>query len=382
MAHQAITLAAQHLISRAQHSGFVVTITTQPGTPLAMGNYRMQVDVRQARNAPPCENITFNGPALWPGDLESMQDAHHALGNALQALLAINPTDARVAVWAERFERFSTLCTRLSTCSQPYHSTALRSIIIERCREMGKIDWTPEAEDGLVNEELAAMASYYAMPEAARDWPAQETGYGDTLGQAIRPEGWEPYPASRRGQLVKAAAMALAEIERYDRQAQPGQVAEYPELTEAAPLAYSGDGACAYVCFAANGNCISWSTNQQQVADAAAKYGRPYIPLYGPKAGEVSSVAASDVLAERARQITECGHDHAHDDSHADGQIADEAARYLMSGQNPQEFHWAWKHKHPCSPKRVSRRMQLVIGVALGLAEIERMDRATAKGGT
>lgn len=56
------------------------------------------------------------------------------------------------------------------------------------------------------------------MPPAARDWPAEETGYGATWGEAIIPVDWVPPKAcDRRQELVKAAALLVAEIERLDR---------------------------------------------------------------------------------------------------------------------------------------------------------------------
>lgn len=176
------------------------------------------------------------------------------------------------------------------------------------------------------------------------------------------------------------------------RQADPVAVALYaaqlwqweagPTQDEApAPLAFAGDGACAYVCFAANGNCIIWSTNQQQVADAAAKYGRPYIPLYGPKAGEVTSLAASDVLAERARQINEKGWTPDHDDKYRHDQLAAAASCYAHPARTPPGVcptDWPWLSTHW---KPTDRRSDLVKAAALILADIERLDRAAAKGG-
>ncbi len=98
---------------------------------------------------------------------------------------------------------------------------------------------------------------------------------------------------------------------------------------------------------------------------------------------EAATQAALDVQAERRRQIEVEGWTPEHDDKHVDGKIAEEAAGYLMNGQHAHTWDWCWKHKHPDSPKRVSRRRQLVIGVALGLAGIERLDRAAtpAQGG-
>ncbi|WP_262278665.1 hypothetical protein [Pseudomonas aeruginosa] len=87
----------------------------------------------------------------------------------------------------------------------------------ERKRQVEVEGWTPEHDDEHACDEIAAFACFYAMPPAARDWDASSTGYGDTLGEAILPEGWEPKTGDRRRDLVKACALAMAEIERLDR---------------------------------------------------------------------------------------------------------------------------------------------------------------------
>lgn len=87
----------------------------------------------------------------------------------------------------------------------------------ERRRQITAEGWTPEHDDEHACDEIAAFACFYAMPPAARDWDTSSTGYGDTLGEAILPEGWEPKTGDRRRELVKACALALAEIERLDR---------------------------------------------------------------------------------------------------------------------------------------------------------------------
>ncbi|HCR1324216.1 TPA: hypothetical protein ONA27_002405 [Pseudomonas aeruginosa] len=89
----------------------------------------------------------------------------------------------------------------------------------ERRRQIEAEGWTPEHDDEHACDEIAAFACFYAMPPAARDWDASSTGYGDTLGEAILPEGWEPKTGDRRRELVKACALGLAEIERLDRAA-------------------------------------------------------------------------------------------------------------------------------------------------------------------
>ncbi|EPZ6062887.1 hypothetical protein ACXHH4_005589 [Pseudomonas aeruginosa] len=94
----------------------------------------------------------------------------------------------------------------------------------ERRRQVEAEGWTPEHDDGHACDEIAAFACYYAMPPAVREWDTSSTGYGDTLGEAVLPEGWEPKTGDRRRELIKACALALAEIERLDRAAHGKEV--------------------------------------------------------------------------------------------------------------------------------------------------------------
>ena len=94
---------------------------------------------------------------------------------------------------------------------------AVRDVLAERKHQL-EIGYDAAHDDEHVNDEIAAVAAFYIMPPAMRDWPATETGYGDTLGKAIIPEGWHADGhQSRRHQLVMGVAMGLAEIERLDR---------------------------------------------------------------------------------------------------------------------------------------------------------------------
>lgn len=80
--------------------------------------------------------------------------------------------------------------------------------------------------------------------------------------------------------------------------------------------------------------------------------------------------ALSSVLEERRRQIDIEGYTTQHDDLHTQGEIAQAAADYLSPERvTAAKNSWAQhKARHP-------RRQQLVIGAALALAEIERLDR-------
>lgn len=99
-------------------------------------------------------------------------------------------------------------------------TTAALDVLVERNRQVSK-GHTCEIDDMRVNDDLAAVAATLIMPEAARDWDASSTGYGDTLKTALMPVDWGVYnlEMDRRAQLVRGAAMTIAEIERLDRAA-------------------------------------------------------------------------------------------------------------------------------------------------------------------
>lgn len=91
------------------------------------------------------------------------------------------------------------------------------------------------------------------------------------------------------------------------------------------------------------------------------------------------SLAIADILTERRRQISGEGWTPVHDDEHVDGQIAEAAAAYAYYAHEPSYdiapsmWPWgatAWKHTEP--------RRNLVKAGALIIAELERIDRATA----
>ena len=102
-------------------------------------------------------------------------------------------------------------------------TTPYNLIAVERMRQITVKGWTPEHDDEHVNDELAALAAFYAIPPAARDWDASSTGYGDTLAQAIIPHDWvAPPDGDRIVELVKAGALIIAEVERLLRAAEAG----------------------------------------------------------------------------------------------------------------------------------------------------------------
>lgn len=93
-----------------------------------------------------------------------------------------------------------------------------------------------------------------------------------------------------------------------------------------------------------------------------------------------------DVQAERSRQITAEGWTPEHDDAHSHGQMARAAACYALAGSSaPNDgtaallvsLAWPWDEQWW---KPTSARRDLIKACALTLAEIERLDRATAGG--
>lgn len=91
----------------------------------------------------------------------------------------------------------------------PDATGAARDVLEERRRQVSAEGWTPEHDDQHKTGELAKAATCYASvyPLAASYWPWDL-------------KWWKP--SDRRRNLVKAAALILAEIERLDRKASEG----------------------------------------------------------------------------------------------------------------------------------------------------------------
>jgi len=95
------------------------------------------------------------------------------------------------------------------------------------------------------------------------------------------------------------------------------------------------------------------------------------------------TLAATDVLAERRRQIEAEGWTPEHDDEHSGGQMARAGACYALSGSCPPsdetaallvDLAWPWAPKWW---RPTTQRRDLVKAAALILAEIERLDRTS-----
>lgn len=125
---------------------------------------------------------------------------------------------------------------------------------------------------------------------------------------------------------------------------------------------------------------------QNVTARTAVLFAREVLALASepPAVADDLSAAARDVLAERRRQRGVEGFTDQHDDQYTAGQLTMAALTYLewMHGEYTPghiPINWPWSTKW-FKPTYDSRRLLEKVG-ALIFAEIERLDRAAAKGG-
>lgn len=94
-------------------------------------------------------------------------------------------------------------------------SQAARDVLAERQRQVEQEGWTPEHDDEHDEGELGMAAACYAMEGASNLTLSGDEGEPPEFWPWDG-EWWKPSPEPRRN-LVKAAALILAEIERLDR---------------------------------------------------------------------------------------------------------------------------------------------------------------------
>lgn len=111
----------------------------------------------------------------------------------------------------------------------------------------------------------------------------------------------------------------------------------------------------------------------EDAADLMRRRGWDYLLDVGVM---VAQPVVRDVLTEREKQRAKWGD--AHDDEHQGGELADAAGLLAFGGSPERASPPAWAYAIQVK-NRGNRRQRLVIAAALLLAEIERLDRATAK---
>lgn len=93
---------------------------------------------------------------------------------------------------------------------------AIMDVAIERARQVSALGWTPEHDDCHDRDlALPRAAACYALAGTGANGPFWITRY--QTPQQVWPYRWEWKPKDRRSNLVRAAALLIAEIERVDR---------------------------------------------------------------------------------------------------------------------------------------------------------------------
>jgi len=109
------------------------------------------------------------------------------------------------------------LTDALSGVTQPATSTAANDVLAERERQKSVEGWTPEHDDTHTRGEMAVAAACYAAPRSVM-MTGSIKAIKDNAFRLIWP--WSPVwwkPRNTRRNLVRAAALLIAEIERLDR---------------------------------------------------------------------------------------------------------------------------------------------------------------------
>ncbi|KGA43628.1 hypothetical protein KU75_00180 [Pectobacterium odoriferum] len=101
-------------------------------------------------------------------------------------------------------------------------SDAILNVINERQRQINAEGWTPKHDDKHTDGALALAASCYAYVAAIQS-PGGGMSYEEWPKLKFWPWGEEWWkPTDPRRDLVKAAALIIAEIERIDRSGSEG----------------------------------------------------------------------------------------------------------------------------------------------------------------
>jgi hypothetical protein len=94
-------------------------------------------------------------------------------------------------------------------------SPALLDVARERLRQVTAEGWTPEHDDQHTDMDLSAAAGCYAM-HVSGGLGMHDYGANEVPNQwPFEPAAWKP--KDERRDLIRAAALILAEIERIDR---------------------------------------------------------------------------------------------------------------------------------------------------------------------
>lgn len=103
-------------------------------------------------------------------------------------------------------------------------SNAIHEVIIERLRQVSEERWTPQHDDTHIDGELARAAACYCMGAVETMTGREPMTWDDDFLSALWPwdRSWWKSKSARKD-LIRAAALIIAEIERIDRAAAPPQ---------------------------------------------------------------------------------------------------------------------------------------------------------------
>ena len=93
--------------------------------------------------------------------------------------------------------------------------TAIDLVVAERARQIDVEGFSPAHDDRYRNDELATAAACYALPISISDKEVWGTSLIDLMWP-LEADWWKP-EQSRIRNMVKAAALLIAEIERIQR---------------------------------------------------------------------------------------------------------------------------------------------------------------------
>ena len=183
----------------------------------------------KAPSAPGDVRAALAGYAEWTGSPPVLTDAVELIDQQARRIADLEDKCCTLKelhdAAADERDALRARLAEIEAQAVPDETRAGRDVLAERRRQVSAKGYDHQHDDAHVCDEIAAAACFYAMPPGAREWDTSSTGYGDTLGDAIVPDGWVLSAGSRRRDLVKAGALILAEIERMDRAAR----AEEPE---------------------------------------------------------------------------------------------------------------------------------------------------------
>lgn len=118
---------------------------------------------------------------------------------------------------------------------------AAQDVLAERARQVSAEGWTPDHDDEHREGAMASAAAVYCLCQEGPRKPGEPSELHSSrrwefnILRAIWPSGWHFNPKDRRQNLVRAAALLLAEIERLDRASGVG-VAPAPQCPKGCGL--------------------------------------------------------------------------------------------------------------------------------------------------